>query len=77
LVTRHKDVPGVLARITAALADASVNVASVSLARREGDGSAVAVIQVDGPIPAEARDALRDVDVIAEAHRIKVDAWGA
>ncbi len=70
LFTRHKDVPGVLARITSILADADVNVASVSLARRED--TAVAVIKVDGSIPKQARDALRDVDVITEAHRVRL-----
>ncbi len=70
LFTRHKDVPGVLARITSILADAKVNVASVSLARR--DAGAVAVIKVDGSIPKQARDALRGVDVIEEAHRIRL-----
>lgn len=72
LLTRHKDVPGVLARITALLAESEVNVASVSLARHRSDGTAVAVIKVDGAIPQEARDGLRDVDVILEAHRIRL-----
>lgn len=70
LFTRHRDVPGVLAGITACLAEAEVNVANVSLARR-GDGTAVAVIQVDGSIPQSARDRLRDLDAITEAHRIR------
>ncbi len=70
LLTRHQDVPGVLARITGILADAEVNVASVSLARK--DREALAVIKVDGSIPKQARDALRQVDVIREAHRIRL-----
>lgn len=71
LFTRHRDVPGVLAKITALLADAQVNVASVSLARRD-DGTAVAVIAVDGSIPKSARDGLRGLEDIVEAHRIRV-----
>ncbi len=70
LFTRHDDVPGVLARITGILADAHVNVASVSLSRK--DDTAVAVIKVDGSIPKQARDALRNVDVIREAHRVRL-----
>lgn len=73
LFTRHQDVPGVLASLTALLAEAKVNVASVSLARRGEDGTAVAVIQVDGSIPVAARDGLRRLDAITEAHRIRVD----
>ncbi len=72
LFTRHKDVPGVLAHITNCLAKGSVNVAAVSLARHQTDGSAVAVIRVDGSIPQEARDALRDLDAVVEAHRIRL-----
>ncbi len=72
LFTRHKDVPGVLAKITSILAESDVNVASVSLARHKEDGTAVAVIEVDGSIPKEARDGLRSVDVVLEAHRIRL-----
>ncbi len=72
LVTRHRDVPGVLAQITAALAEHKVNVANVSLARDHEAGDAVAVIQVDGSIPVAVRDALRKVEAIREAHRIRV-----
>lgn len=72
LVTRHRDVPGVLARITAALAQHNVNVANVSLARDQAAGLALAVIQVDGSVPVEVRDALRQVEAIREAHRVRV-----
>ncbi len=72
LMTRHRDVPGVLARLLAPLAGAGVNVANVSLARHQSDGSAVAVIRVDGGIPREARDGLRGLDDVFEAHRIRL-----
>ena len=72
LVTRHRDVPGVLARITAALATHKVNVANVSLAREQANGTAMAVIQVDGAVPVAVRDELRGVDAILEAHRVRV-----
>lgn len=72
LVTRHRDVPGVLARITAALADHKVNVANVSLARDGANGTAMAVIQVDGAVPVAVRDELRAADAILEAHRVRV-----
>lgn len=71
LVTRHRDVPGVLARITALLAESKVNVASVSLARVPA-GTAMAVIQVDGSVPVAVRDALRGAEAILEAHRVRV-----
>lgn len=71
LFTRHDDVPGVLAGITRILADAGVNVADLSLAR--ADGSAVAVIRVDGGVPREARDGLRGLSAIREAHRVRLD----
>jgi D-3-phosphoglycerate dehydrogenase len=72
LVTRHRDVPGVLARITALLAEAKVNVASVSLARDAKSGTAMAVIQVDGSVPVQVRDLLRTTESILEAHRVRV-----
>ncbi len=72
ILTQHQDVPGVLAAITGALAEANVNVAHVSLARRAPEGEAMAVIGVDGSIPKPARDALRALKTIREAHRIRV-----
>jgi D-3-phosphoglycerate dehydrogenase / 2-oxoglutarate reductase len=72
LVTHHDDVPGVLAAITRVLADADVNVAGVSLARERARGDALAVIEVDGSIPKQARDALRMVAHIRVAHRVRV-----
>lgn len=72
LVTRHRDVPGVLARITALLANAEVNVANVSLARDAKAGTAMAVIQVDGSVPVAVRDALRSAEAILEAHRVRL-----
>ena len=72
LFTKHDDVPGVLARITALLAESEVNVANVSLARNKTSGQAVAVIRVDGSIPAAARDGLRELKAVHEAHRIRL-----
>lgn len=73
LFTRHEDVPGVLAHITSCVAKANVNVAAVSLARHATDGSAVSVIRVDGSIPPAARDDLRSLAAVKEAHRIRLD----
>jgi len=77
LLTRHDDVPGVLAAITRILADDDVNVAMVSLARDAARGDALAVIQVDGGIPQRARDALRRIGQVREAHRIRLDVPGS
>ena len=70
LVTLHDDVPGVLARITGVLAEAQVNVAAVSLARK--GGQAIGVIEVDGSIPRDARDALRGIAAVNQAHRVRL-----
>ncbi|HLF15919.1 MAG TPA: ACT domain-containing protein, partial [Candidatus Thermoplasmatota archaeon] len=75
LVTHHDDVPGILAAITAELARHELNVGNVSLARqREGAhaGTALAVIQIDGAIPAAVRDALRETQAVHAAHRVRV-----
>lgn len=70
LVTRHDDVPGVLASMTAVLAQQSINIANVALARR--DGQACAVIEIDGGITKAARDALRAVPHVHAAHRARL-----
>jgi D-3-phosphoglycerate dehydrogenase len=64
LVLTNHDVPGVIGRVGTALGEAGVNIAEYHQARLKEGGEALAVVSIDGPLPAAVRDALlamRDV----------------
>ena len=58
IVLTNHDVPGVIGRVGTALGDAGVNIAEYHQARLAQGGEALAVISVDGPIPASVRQVL-------------------
>ena len=59
VVVRNDDSVGRIAVVTAALAAAGVNIADMHIGRVQG-GTAMMVISVDQPVPAEVLDALRE-----------------
>ena len=66
---RNLDVPGVIGKIGSLLGDHGVNIANFALGRsvrshRVPQGSALAVVQVDGEVTAKVLDALRAADGI-------------
>jgi D-3-phosphoglycerate dehydrogenase len=58
LVLGNRDVPGVIGRVGTLLGEAGVNIAEYHQARMTPGGEALAVVSIDGPLPAAARDAL-------------------
>lgn len=76
LFTRNRDVPGVIGRIGAALGALNVNIATFALGRRAAapGAEALALIRVDGDVPEAALDALRAIDAITEARRVRLPA---
>ncbi|GGH00589.1 phosphoglycerate dehydrogenase [Silvibacterium dinghuense] len=78
LVLRNQDVPGVIGRIGTILGDFQTNIANFALGRAVRgsavpEGTALAVIQVDGDLDETALRALRKVEAIAE---VRVAALG-
>lgn len=64
LLIRHRDAPGVIARVARVIADEEVNIATLVCARRKRGGEAMMSIEVDRPLPAPASaylEHLRDV----------------
>jgi D-3-phosphoglycerate dehydrogenase len=51
-------VPGVIGRVGTLLGEAGVNIAEYHQARVIQGGDALAVVSIDGPLPAAVRDAL-------------------
>jgi D-3-phosphoglycerate dehydrogenase len=60
LVVRNDDRVGMMALVTAAVAEAGVNIADMRLGRSPAGGTALAAITSDEPFPLELRDRLAD-----------------
>jgi D-3-phosphoglycerate dehydrogenase len=78
LTIRNQDVPGVIGRVGTILGEHRINIANfalgrVSLARalkehRVPEGTALAVVQVDGELTDATLRALRKIEAITEVH---------
>jgi D-3-phosphoglycerate dehydrogenase len=79
LTIRNQDVPGVIGRVGTILGEYRVNIANFALGRasragRVPQGSALAVVQVDGAVTEEVLKALRSVDAITEVRMASLGA---
>jgi D-3-phosphoglycerate dehydrogenase len=73
LVTRNRDVPGVIGRVGTILGEGGVNISRFHLGRRERGGEAMAVIETDAPVEKETLQTLRALDQITSARPIELD----
>ena len=80
LVCRNDDVPGVIGRIGTILGEHGVNIANFALGRERAGTKpvkALAVVQVDAPVPAAVVDALKAIEAILEAKPVELPVHGA
>src|SRR5688500_14246980 len=73
LVVRNDDRVGMMALVTAIVAEAGVNIADMRLGRTPGGGTALAVITSDEPIPDVVRDRLVGQPGIVDVQVVNVD----
>jgi D-3-phosphoglycerate dehydrogenase len=73
LLTRNRDVPGVIGRIGTVLGEAGVNISRFHLGRRERGGEAMAVIEVDAPVEAKTLEDLQSLDHLTFVRQIDLD----
>ena len=71
IVLVAEDVKGSVARITARLAEAGLNIATLKLSRKHRGGDALMVIEVDEPPDVAVRDHLRAFPWVRWAHRLE------
>ena len=73
LIIRQKDEPGALARVSGALADAGINIATVTLYRDRRGGEAIVVMEIDGAIPTNVEQQICAVPAIISARIVPAD----
>jgi len=62
LIVSHVDRPGVIARVTAALAEEGINIAAMADSRERRGQGALMLIETDGPVSETTQQRIRDLD---------------
>jgi D-3-phosphoglycerate dehydrogenase / 2-oxoglutarate reductase len=62
----NTDTPGFIGKLGTALGQAGINIATFNLGRREALGEAVALVAVDGDVPAEVAERLSKLEGVRE-----------
>ena len=64
LITRHRDMPGIIGKLGSLLGDHNVNIASMQVGRKIVRGEAVMVLSIDDPIPTNLLESILEVEGI-------------
>jgi D-3-phosphoglycerate dehydrogenase len=72
LVTRHRDVPGMVGRIGTMLGNANINISTMQVARRERGGGAMMALGVDRSVARSVLAGIAEVPGIESVWSIEV-----
>jgi D-3-phosphoglycerate dehydrogenase len=72
LMLHNRDVPGVVGAIGTMLGQAGINIAGLELDRDRVGGTALSLIEVDGPVPSQVLEKLKTIPAITSAVLLKL-----
>jgi D-3-phosphoglycerate dehydrogenase len=74
LLTRNRDVPGVIGKVGTVLGNLGVNIATFALGRRQPihGAEAVALVRLDGQVDESVVEAIRAIPAITDARLIRL-----
>lgn len=72
LLVRNEDKPGVIGRIGTIMGKSNINIATMRVSRNSKGGKALMVINVDGVVPKEIINEVKEVDGITDVNFIKL-----
>jgi D-3-phosphoglycerate dehydrogenase len=72
LMLHNRDVPGVVGAIGTILGESGINIAGLELGRDRAGGTALSLVEVDGPVPPAVLDTLKTIAAITSAALIKL-----
>ena len=67
LITRHRDMPGIIGKLGSLLGNHNVNIASMQVGRKIVRGEAVMVLSIDDPIPSKLLELILEVEGITSS----------
>ena len=70
LLTRHRDMPGIIGQFGSLLGQHNVNIAAMQVGRKIVRGDAVMVLSIDDPVPDTVLESIKAVEGIQEAHPV-------
>ena len=74
LIIRQNDEPGVLAHVSGLLAQAGINIGTVSLYRDRRGGIAIVVMEIDGEVPEEVERTIAEFPAILSVRIVPADS---
>jgi len=72
LITRHRDIPGMIGRVGTILGDANVNISNMQVAQANEGGEAMMVLAVDRPPPERAMQMLSSIPGISSVRAVHI-----
>ncbi len=72
LVTRHRDVPGMVGHIGTILGNADINISTMQVAREQRGGEAMMVLDVDREVPKDVTAAVASMEGITSVRVVKI-----
>ncbi len=72
LMLHNRDVPGVVGAVGTLLGQAGINIAGLELGRDRIGGTALSLVEVDGPVPTQVLESLKTIPAITSAMLIKL-----
>jgi D-3-phosphoglycerate dehydrogenase len=72
LLTKNKDIPGVIGKIGTLLGEADVNISRFYLGREAKGGEALAIIEIDSPLEEKVLTDLRNLEAVNVARQVKL-----
>jgi len=70
VITRHRDVPGMIGRVGTILGEADVNISTMQVSRTTVGGDAIMVLSVDRPVDAATIERLRLMESVSSVHAL-------
>src|SRR5262249_18297793 len=67
LMLHNRDVPGVVGAVGTILGQSGINIAGLELGRDRAGGTALSLVEVDGPVPAAVLESLKTISAITSA----------
>jgi len=72
LMTRHRDVPGVIGKVGTILGEAQINVSTMQVSRSDEGGDAFMILSTDRPADAETLERLRALPGISHVKSVEI-----
>ena len=72
LFCQNEDKPGIVGKIGTILAERQINIAGMTLGRKEKGGPAITILNIDAPVPEKNLDQIKNIKKMNSVKLIKL-----